>query len=137
MVDYILTDALQVGLNALLEYLSFHVLSCLILAFFIADAISYLPYKETALKCLGADEPKWLCCIVAATSGTILAICGWAFMSMLAGIENEGGRIGTCLSALVLWPVHRSYVNNHHCQGPRLRDWNSQSLSFNHNGGII
>ena len=41
-----------------MEYLSAHVLTCLIPAFFIAGAISALLKKETVLKYFGADAPK-------------------------------------------------------------------------------
>jgi hypothetical protein len=43
---------------AALEYLSAHVLTCLVQAFFIAGAIAALLNKETVLKYFGADAPK-------------------------------------------------------------------------------
>jgi len=58
MVDYILFEALYSGFQTLMEYLSAHVLTCLIPAFFIAGAISALLKKETVLKYFGADAPK-------------------------------------------------------------------------------
>jgi len=69
VVVQIIVAALQAGLATLLEYLSVHVLTCLIPAFFIAGAIAALLQKETVLKYFGADAPKWLCYSVAATSG--------------------------------------------------------------------
>ena len=42
MVTYTIMAALQAGLTTLLEYLSAHVLTCLIPAFFIAGAIAAL-----------------------------------------------------------------------------------------------
>ncbi|HQE97125.1 MAG TPA: permease, partial [Methanothrix sp.] len=65
--------ALQAGISTLMEYLSAHVLTCLVPAFFIAGAIAALLNKDIVLKYFGADAPKWLCYSVAATSGTILA----------------------------------------------------------------
>jgi uncharacterized membrane protein YraQ (UPF0718 family) len=82
LVSDIVIGALSAGLNTLLEYLSAHVLTCLIPAFFIAGAISSLLNKETVLKYFGTDAPKWLCYSVAATSGTILAVCSCTILPM-------------------------------------------------------
>jgi uncharacterized protein len=97
--------ALQMGLTTLLEYLSAHVLTCLIPAFFIAGAISALLNKETVLKYFGADSPKWLCYPVAATSGTILAVCSCTILPMFAGIEKKGAGIGPATAFLFSGPA--------------------------------
>ncbi len=97
--------ALNAGLNTLLEYLSAHVLTCLIPAFFIAGAISALLHKETVLKYFGADAPKWLCYSVAATSGTILAVCSCTILPMFAGIEKRGAGIGPATAFLFSGPA--------------------------------
>jgi uncharacterized protein len=105
MVDYTLMAALQAGLNTLMEYLSAHVLTCLIPAFFIAGAISALLHKETVLKYFGADAPKWLSYSVAATSGTILAVCSCTILPMFAGIEKRGAGIGPATAFLFSGPA--------------------------------
>ncbi len=105
MVDYTLMAALQAGLNTLLEYLSAHVLTCLIPAFFIAGAISALLHKETVLKYFGADAPRWLSYSVAATSGTILAVCSCTILPMFAGIEKRGAGIGPATAFLFSGPA--------------------------------
>jgi len=97
--------ALQAGLTTLLEYLSAHVLTCLVPAFFIAGAISALLKKETVLKYFGADAPKWLCYSVAATSGTILAVCSCTILPMFAGIEKRGAGIGPATAFLFSGPA--------------------------------
>lgn len=97
--------ALQAGFSTLLEYLSTHVLTCLIPAFFIAGAISALLQKETVLKYFGADAPKWLCYSVAATSGTILAVCSCTILPMFAGIEKRGAGIGPATAFLFSGPA--------------------------------
>lgn len=97
--------ALQAGLSTLLEYLSAHVLTCLIPAFFIAGAIAALLHKETVLKYFGADAPKWLCYGVAATSGTILAVCSCTILPMFAGIEKRGAGIGPATAFLFSGPA--------------------------------
>jgi uncharacterized membrane protein YraQ (UPF0718 family) len=104
-VTYTIIAALQAGLTTLLEYLSAHVLTCLIPAFFIAGAISALLKKETVLKYFGADAPKWLCYSVAATSGTILAVCSCTILPMFAGIEKRGAGIGPATAFLFSGPA--------------------------------
>jgi len=105
VVTYTIAAALQAGLATLLEYLSAHVLTCLIPAFFIAGAISALLQKETVLKYFGADAPKWLCYSVAATSGTILAVCSCTILPMFAGIEKRGAGIGPATAFLFSGPA--------------------------------
>jgi uncharacterized membrane protein YraQ (UPF0718 family) len=105
MVTYTIMTALQAGLATLLEYLSAHVLTCLVPAFFIAGAISALLHKETVLKYFGADAPKWLCYSVAATSGTILAVCSCTILPMFAGIQKRGAGIGPASAFLFSGPA--------------------------------
>ncbi len=105
MVTYTIVAALQAGLTTLLEYLSAHVLTCLIPAFFIAGAIAALLQKETVLKYFGRDAPKWLCYSVAATSGTILAVCSCTILPMFAGIEKKGAGIGPATAFLFSGPA--------------------------------
>jgi uncharacterized membrane protein YraQ (UPF0718 family) len=104
-VTYTIAAALQAGLTTLLEYLSAHVLTCLVPAFFIAGAIAALLHKETVLKYFGADAPKWLCYSVAATSGTILAVCSCTILPMFAGIEKRGAGIGPATAFLFSGPA--------------------------------
>ena len=97
--------ALQAVLQTLLEFLSAHVLTCLIPAFFIAGAIAALLKTEMVLKYFGADAPKWLCYSVAATSGTILAVCSCTILPMFAGIEKKGAGIGPATAFLFSGPA--------------------------------
>jgi uncharacterized protein len=105
MVTYTIMAALQAGLTTLLGYLSAHVLTCLIPAFFIAGAIAALLKTEMVLKYFGADAPKWLCYSVAATSGTILAVCSCTILPMFAGIEKKGAGIGPATAFLFSGPA--------------------------------
>jgi uncharacterized membrane protein YraQ (UPF0718 family) len=100
-----LMASLNEGLQTLLGYLSAHVLTCLIPAFFIAGAIAALLQKETVLKYFGRDAPKWLCYSVAATSGTILAVCSCTILPMFAGIERKGAGIGPATAFLFSGPA--------------------------------
>ena len=80
-------------------------MTCLIPAFFIAGAIAALLQKETVLKYFGRDAPKWLCYSVAATSGTILAVCSCTILPMFAGIERKGAGIGPATAFLFSGPA--------------------------------
>jgi uncharacterized membrane protein YraQ (UPF0718 family) len=104
-VTYAIMAALQAGLSTLMEYLSAHVLTCLIPAFFIAGGIAALLKTEMVLKYFGADAPKWICYSVAATSGTILAVCSCTILPMFAGIEKKGAGIGPATAFLFSGPA--------------------------------
>ena len=54
------TSVLLSGVQALFNYLSFHVLTCLVPAFFIAGAISSMVSKEVILKYFGPEANKAL-----------------------------------------------------------------------------
>jgi uncharacterized membrane protein YraQ (UPF0718 family) len=88
-----------------MEYLSAHVLTCLIPAFFIAGAIAALLQREAVLKYFGKDAPKWLCYSVASTSGTILAVCSCTILPMFAGIHQRGAGIGPATAFLFAGPA--------------------------------
>ena len=52
-----------------------HVLLCLIPAFFIAGVIAVFISQASVVKYFGAKAKKWVAYLVAAGSGTILAVC--------------------------------------------------------------
>jgi uncharacterized membrane protein YraQ (UPF0718 family) len=96
---------LAAGFEALMEYLSAHVLTCLIPAFFIAGAIAALLQREAVLRYFGKDAPKVLCYSVASTSGTILAVCSCTILPMFAGIHRRGAGIGPATAFLFSGPA--------------------------------
>lgn len=102
---YAIAAAFQAGTEALMEYLSAHVLTCLVPAFFIAGAIAALLDKETVLKYFGPTAPRWLSYCTAATSGTILAVCSCTILPMFAGIEKRGAGIGPATAFLFSGPA--------------------------------
>src|SRR5512136_3019077 len=105
MITDLLMPSLNAGFTTLLSYLSAHVLTCLVPAFFIAGAIAALLKTEMVLKYFGKDAPKWLCYGVAATSGTILAVCSCTILPMFAGIEKKGAGIGPATAFLFSGPA--------------------------------
>jgi uncharacterized protein len=65
---------LEAGWTGLLEYLSLHVLTCLVPAFFIAGAIAVFISQAAVLKYFGPKANKFLSYGVASVSGAILAV---------------------------------------------------------------
>ncbi|MBE3141115.1 MAG: permease, partial [Thermoplasmata archaeon] len=98
-------DILLAGLQALQEYLSAHVLTCLIPAFFIAGAIAVFVSKQSVLKYFGAQTKKYISYSVASISGTILAVCSCTVLPLFAGIYKRGAGIGPATTFLFSGPA--------------------------------
>ena len=90
----IVADLLNGGLDALFEYLSGHVITCLVPAFFIAGAISMFISQEAVLNYFGPKAKKLVSYNVASVSGTILAVCSCTVLPLLTGIYQWGAGIG-------------------------------------------
>mgnify|MGYP001057154251 CR=1 FL=1 len=99
------TVILTAGVDTLMEYLSLHVMTCLVPAFFIAGAIAALLSKQAILKYFGAEAKKWLSYSVASVSGTILAVCSCTVLPMFAGIYKRGAGIGPAVAFLYSGPA--------------------------------
>ncbi len=93
------------GWNALLEYLSAHVLTCLVPAFFIAGAIAVFVSQEAVMKYFGARANKVLAYSVASVSGTILAVCSCTILPLFAGIHKRGAGLGPAIAFLYSGPA--------------------------------
>ncbi|OFW54072.1 MAG: permease [Actinobacteria bacterium RBG_13_35_12] len=101
----IFLEALKSGWGALLEYLSAHVLTCLIPAFFIAGAIALFVSKGAILKYFGPKAKKWLAYGVASVSGAILAVCSCTILPLFAGIRKRGAGLGPAIAFLYSGPA--------------------------------
>ncbi|MCK9278608.1 MAG: permease [Methanoculleus sp.] len=104
MID-ILINALSSGLASVLDYLSAHVLTCLVPAFFIAGAISAFVKKDAILKYFSPDTPKHISYGIASVSGTILAVCSCTILPIFAGILKKGSGIGPATTFLFAGPA--------------------------------
>ena len=104
-MENILWDALGSGLNALQEYLSAHVLTCLVPAFFISGAIAAFVSKGVVLKYFGSQTKKYISYGVASVSGTILAVCSCTILPLFAGIYKKGAGIGPATAFLFSGPA--------------------------------
>ena len=101
----ILMALIQGGWNALLEYLSAHVLTCLIPAFFIAGAIAVFISQGAVLKYFGPKANKLMSYSIASISGTILAVCSCTVLPLFGGIYKRGAGIGPAVAFLYSGPA--------------------------------
>ncbi|MBC7081593.1 MAG: permease [Thermoplasmatales archaeon] len=98
-------EILMAGLDALAGYLSEHVLTCLIPAFFIAGAISAFISKESILRYFGSKTKKYISYPIASVSGAILAVCSCTILPIFSGIYRRGGGIGPAVAFLYSGPA--------------------------------
>jgi uncharacterized membrane protein YraQ (UPF0718 family) len=96
---------LESGFSELLEYLSAHVLTCLVPAFFIAGGISAVLSTGAVLKYFGPQTKKWLSYGVASVSGTVLAVCSCTVLPLFAGIYHKGAGLGPAIAFLYSGPA--------------------------------
>ncbi|MBN1857022.1 MAG: permease [Dehalococcoidia bacterium] len=101
----IVTSLLQGGVNGLTEYLSAHVLTCLVPAFFIAGAIAVFLSQNSVLRYFGPQAPKALSYGVASVSGTILAVCSCTVLPLFGGIYKRGAGLGPAVAFLYSGPA--------------------------------
>lgn len=85
----LLSVVLMSGLLNVYSYLSEHVLTCLIPAFFIAGAISAFIKKDAILKYLGPNVKKTISYPIASVSGAVLAVCSCTILPMFAGCTKK------------------------------------------------
>jgi len=98
-------DVLLAGVNAVVEYVSAHVLTCLVPAFFIAGAMSALLPKEKIIQYLGQNVPKYKAYPLAVVGGLLLAVCSCTILPLFAGIKKKGAGIGPALAFLYTAPA--------------------------------
>ena len=100
-----IAELFRSGVEALAEYLSAHVLTCLIPAFFIAGAIAVFISQASVMKYFGARANKWLSYGVASVSGTVLAVCSCTILPLFAGIRQRGAGLGPAVTFLYAGPA--------------------------------
>src|SRR4030042_1212817 len=96
----IILQLLKGGLDALIEYLSLHVLTCLIPAFFIAGAIAIFVSQAAVLKYFGPRARKVVSYSVASVSGPILALSSCTVLLLFGVIYKRGAGIGPAVTFL-------------------------------------
>jgi uncharacterized protein len=103
-VDFIL-NLLEAGWLGLVDYLSFHVLTCLVPAFFIAGAITLFFSQATVIKYFGPKANKAVSYGVASISGTVLAVCSCTILPIFGGIYKRGAGLGPAIAFLYSGPA--------------------------------
>ena len=93
------------GVDAFIDYLSAHVLTCLIPAFFIAGAIGVFVSQASVMKYFGAQAKRVLSYTVASVSGTVLAVCSCTVLPIFSGIYQRGAGIGPATAFLYSGPA--------------------------------
>jgi uncharacterized membrane protein YraQ (UPF0718 family) len=100
----LLINGLAGGVAALIEYVTAHVATCLIPAFFIAGAMNALLHKEAITRYLGEQTPRYIAYPVAVVSGLLLAVCSCTILPLFAGIKKKGAGIGPAIAFLYTAP---------------------------------
>ena len=98
-------EILRGGLNGLAEYLSLHVISCLVPALFIAGAISAFASQAAILKYFGPQTKKPIAYSVGSVSGAILAVCSCTVLPLFGGIYKRGAGLGPAIAFLFSGPA--------------------------------
>ncbi len=93
------------GLFSLADYLSLHVLLCLIPAFFIAGAMVVFIPQDIIVKYMGKDSPRYIAYPVASISGLLLAVCSCTVLPLFAGIKKKGAGLGPAMTFLFAAPA--------------------------------
>ena len=101
----IFIELVRGGLNGLTEYLSLHVITCLVPALFIAGAISVFVSQAAVLKYFGPQAKKPLSYSVASVSGAILAVCSCTVLPLFGGIYKRGAGLGPAIAFLYSGPA--------------------------------
>ncbi|MFW9850440.1 MAG: permease [Candidatus Thorarchaeota archaeon] len=106
MQDFIV-QLLGSGFATLWDYLSAHVLLCLIPAFFISGAFAALIPSSTILKYMGGSAGRKSIAVAytfAAMSGLVLEVCSCTILPLFAGIWKKGAGFGPAITFLFAGP---------------------------------
>ncbi len=86
-------------------YAQEHVLLCLVPAFFIAGTIAVFVSQASVVKYFGAKAKRWVAYLVAAGSGTILAVCSCTILPLFSSIHKRGAGLGPAVAFLYSGPA--------------------------------
>lgn len=93
------------GIISVSDYLSAHVLACLVPAFFIAGAVAVFVSKQSVIKYFSSNTKKIISYSIASISGTLLAVCSCTILPLFAGIYKRGAGIGPATTFLYSGPA--------------------------------
>ncbi|MFW9903354.1 MAG: permease [Candidatus Thorarchaeota archaeon] len=101
----VLQGALESAALTLLDYLSLHVLLCLIPAFFIAGAMAYFIPKDIIIRYMGKDADPKIAYPMATTAGFLLAVCSCTVLPLFVSIWKRGAGLGPAITFLFVAPA--------------------------------
>ncbi|MBD3362709.1 permease [Candidatus Dojkabacteria bacterium] len=101
----IVGESIYQGWLGLVDYLSAHVLFCLIPAFFIAGAINTLIDSQKIFKYLSGQTKKWLAYLIASVGGFFMEVCSCTILPLFAGIWKKGAGLGIATTFLYAGPA--------------------------------
>ncbi len=104
-VQNLIGQAVYQGWLGLVDYLSAHVLFCLVPAFFIAGAINSLVDSQSVLKYLSGKTKKWLAYAIAVTAGFLIEVCSCTILPLFAGVWKKGAGLGIATTLLYAGPA--------------------------------
>lgn len=104
-VQAIIGESIYKGWLGLVDYLSAHVLFCLIPAFFIAGALNTLVGAGAVLKYLSGKTKKWLAYLIASMGGFFIEVCSCTILPLFAGIWKKGAGLGIATTFLYAGPA--------------------------------
>lgn len=99
-VQNLIGGAIYRGWLGLVDYLSAHVLFCLVPAFFIAGGINSLVDSQAVLRYLSGKTKKWLAYLIAVTAGFLIEVCSCTILPLFAGIWKKGAGLGIATTLL-------------------------------------
>lgn len=100
-----MSSAILEGFYLLQDYVREHTLTCLIPALFIAGAMSVVISQAAVIKYFGAEANRVVAYMVAAVSGSILAVCSCTILPLFAGIYRRGAGIGPATAFVYSGPA--------------------------------
>ena len=95
------------GIDTLVEYLTAHVLLCLIPAFFLSGAFNALIPSQIIFRYMGEGGggiKKGIAYFFASTSGLIIEVCSCTILPLFAGIWKKGAGFGPAIAFLFAGP---------------------------------
>ncbi|MEM2213689.1 MAG: permease [Candidatus Nezhaarchaeales archaeon] len=92
---------MEAGLDSLIDYIAYHVVTCLIPAFLLAGAMSVFLSRDAIIRYLGLESRKIISFPLAAVSSLGLAVCSCTVIPIAAGLYKRGSSIGPAF--IFLW----------------------------------
>jgi len=104
MIENIVVTGVMGGVAAFIDYITAHVATCLIPAFFIAGAMNALLHKEAITRYLGEKSPFYIAYPISVVAGLLLAVCSCTVLPLFAGIRKKGSGLGPAIAFLYTAP---------------------------------